>query len=386
MSSGQNTTKVRQDIDKGILCKWITSQKELVEILDGKNINEDSISVKQFGFGQSNPTFLITVNKMKFVLRMKPKKVVHKSAHALHREFRVLNAINTFNNTVDEHQRIPVPRPYSYCTDDSILGAEFYIMEFIAGRIFVDPSFPGMSVHDRQAAYEDAVRVMANIHSMPFEDELHSFGKRGMFVLRQIERLTTVAEMQARTIGPIEGIDNVIHNLKAAAKYCPDNSSLIHGDYKIDNLIYHPIEPKIIGVLDWEMSTIGDPYCDLANLQMMYFTRSSKENIGLSGVVGLDHDLLGIPSRDQMIHDYSRFNLKASEEEALAWKGFYTTFLFYKNAVIVHGVKQRSALGVASSPVATKIASMLPLIVRMASEIWENEPPPIMFSRLSSKL
>jgi aminoglycoside phosphotransferase (APT) family kinase protein len=386
MSSGQSTTNVRQDIDRESLIRWLKSQKEIVKCLDGITLNKDNMFVKQFGFGQSNPTYLITIHNIKLVLRMKPKKVVHKSAHALHREFRVLNAITNFNKAVPERQRIPIPRPYCYCKDDSILGAEFYIMEFISGRIFVDPSFPGMTVHDRRAAYEDAVRVLANIHSIPFEDELHSFGKKGTFVLRQIERLMHVAEMQAKTIGPIEGIDSVANKLKLAAKYCPDKSALIHGDYKIDNLIYHPKEPRIIGVLDWEMSTIGDPYCDLANLQMIYFTRSAKENIGLSGVVGLDHNLLGIPSRDQMIHEYSKFNTNASEEEALSWKGFYTSFLFFKNAVIVHGVKQRSALGVASSPVATKIASMLPLIVRMTSEIWENEPPPIHPNHLCSKL
>jgi aminoglycoside phosphotransferase (APT) family kinase protein len=170
MSSGQNTTNIRQDIDEERLFKWFKSQKEIVECLDGIAFNEDDMLVKQFGFGQSNPTYLITVNGINFVLRMKPKKVVHKSAHALHREFRVLNAIMNFNKSVSERQRIPVPRPYSYCTDDSILGAEFYVMEFISGRIFVDPSFPGMSVQDRRAAYEDAVRILANIHSMPFED------------------------------------------------------------------------------------------------------------------------------------------------------------------------------------------------------------------------
>ena len=306
MSSGQNTTKIRQKLDSEKLTEWMSQQPNIVNILGHQHRNNkedhlqndhleksltsaailDNLSIRQFGFGQSNPTFLLSIRHpskqrisssggdgdlVQWVLRKKPSKIAHKSAHALHREYHVLNCIHEYNESLNDKKErqkiIPVPETIAYCTDETILGAEFYLMEFIKGRIFVDPSLPNMKPDERRLAYEDVVNVLANIHSIPIDDVgLGKYGKKGQYVSRQIRRLNLVAEQQSKHIGPIQGLDEMNHILSHAAKNCPDNVTLIHGDFKIDNLIFHPTLPKIIGVLDWELSTIGDPMCKYSHL------------------------------------------------------------------------------------------------------------------------
>lgn len=307
MSSGQNTTKIRQKIDLEKLTKWMTLQPKIVNLWGHpqgnskedhhleKSLNSavilDNLSIRQFGFGQSNPTYLLSIRHpsnqsssrnsdnvdddlVQWVLRKKPSKIAHKSAHALHREYHVLNCIHEYNQSLNEkkltHKIIPVPETIAYCTDQTILGAEFYLMEFIKGRIFVDPSLPKMKPDERREAYKEVVNVLSNIHSIPIDDAgLGKYGKKGQYVSRQIRRLNLVAEQQSKHIGPIQGLDEMNHILSHAAKNCPDSITLIHGDFKIDNLIFHPTLPKIIGVLDWELSTIGDPMCEY--IQFSFF-------------------------------------------------------------------------------------------------------------------
>ena len=302
MSDGQNTTKVRQNLSIEALSKWISEQDTIMNAVGHVPANIDSsleiqrrLTIRQFGFGQSNPTYFLSIKgstsataPLKLVLRKKPNKIAHKSAHALHREYHVLKCIQQFNASLDnKSKRIPVPNTFAYCDNDKVLGAEFYIMEYIEGRIFVDPSLPGMTKDEREKAYIDAVRILSNIHSIPLDEVgLGTFGRKGQYVSRQIKRLTSVAEQQSQTIGPIEGINEVSQLLSASSKYCPDNVGLIHGDFKIDNLIFHPTLPRVIGVLDWELSTVGDFMCDLANLCMMYYVPSVKESWGIAGIQG----------------------------------------------------------------------------------------------------
>jgi len=389
MSSGQDTTSVRQKVDVEALSKWMSSQKSISAILSSRDLplfrESNHLTVRQFGFGQSNPTYLLTVasnasdsngyKKIKLVLRKKPDKVAHSSAHALHREFRVLKSIEQYNASLSKgsgnnDKSIPVPQPIAYCTKKEILGAEFYIMEYIQGRIFVDPSLPGMNPSERVSAYTDAVRILANIHTMPFEKYgLETFGRRGNYISRQISRLSSVADLQAKTIGPIEGFDDIKTKLEHAAGECPDCVSLIHGDFKMDNLIFHPTEPRVIGVLDWELSTIGDSNCDLANLSMMYFFPGLKAGFGIAGLAGIDLKGTGIPSRHELISIYSSMNKQLDRNEIMAWRGFYLAFLFFKNSVIIHGVKQRASLGVASSAMAEKVGTLLPICVCIARKL-----------------
>ncbi len=394
MPEGQATTKIRQPIDKPSLARWMVQHEDLRALLtfnpvfssfSNEKILCDAMEIRQFGFGQSNPTYLLHIgneNRFSAVLRRKPSSIAHPSAHALHREFEVLRALQRHNRQ-NPHEQVPVPCPYAYCKDKTVIGAEFYLMQFISGRIYTDSSMPGISTRDRKRAYDDVISVMANLHNVNIAKiGLGNYGKGGKYVKRQLDRLVAVSRKQAElSKTPAPELEHLAKQLQNFAGDCPNRISLLHGDFKIDNLIFHPTEPKVIAVLDWELSTVGDSLCDLANLCIMYLMPRSKK-AAISGVAGLDLESLAIPTRKQLLNTYSHHRVKSqnatniSVEEIQKWSGFYLAFVTFKNAVIVQGVAQRAKAGVASSARANEVAKALPMICMMAQTILDTEVKP----------
>jgi aminoglycoside phosphotransferase (APT) family kinase protein len=392
MTNGQATTAVlRQSIDIDSLVTWMSTNDDLQKhfqfhpvapFLSDPTMLLENVRIRQFGFGQSNPTYKVAIadDDLCLVLRKKPMSIAHPSAHALHREFRILQALCRHNRLVAPDKQVPVPHPYVYCNDESVLGSEFYLMQFVEGRIYTDSSMPEMSPADRKRAYRSVVAVLANLHSVDMSrvGGLQTFGKGGNYVERQLRRLVAVSQRQAElSQTPAPEIEDLARQLQAYAKHCPNQTSLLHGDFKIDNLVFHPTEPRVIAVLDWELSTVGDPLCDLANLSMMYLMPRN-QLAAISGLRGMDLQSLNIPTRLQLLQLYCNQLHDCSMDELQQWSGFYLAFATFKNAVIVQGVAQRAKAGVASSAKAIEVAKALPIIVQTAQTLLDEEVRPVL--------
>jgi aminoglycoside phosphotransferase (APT) family kinase protein len=406
-SAGQAVGPVRERLNVTSLAQWIATEQ--VSLCRRFQLRLPlQIEVQQFGFGQSNPTYLLRLQqkggdtRLQWVLRRKPRKIAHATAHALDREFRVLQALQERHNAhVSPNYHVPVPTVYAYCRDPSVVGSEFYLMEFVQGRIFTDPSLPGLSPDERRAAYRHILQILQNLHAVPFRKVgLQDFGRQGHYVTRQLRGLVRVSQTQSALMGGPHGDDPSGAAIAALAKSlqattCPDSISLIHGDFKVDNLVFHPTEPRVLAVLDWELCTIGDPLCDLANLSMMYVTPKLKA-VALAALSDLSEanlQALGIPTRRELVNQYcaSRHPAGApllSSDQVWAWSGYYLAFLFFKNSVIIQGVAQRARTGNASSAAASEVAKLLPMIIQMTKDLLSSHPPPVSnaIGRRSSRL
>ena len=301
------------------------------------------LSAEKFPGGQSNPTFKLTAGEHEYVLRRKPPGELLASAHAVDREYRVLDALRDTD--------VPVPNAVVLCGDDDIIGSMFYVMEHLEGRVFWDPVVPEVDIAERTAIYDEMNRVLAALHSVSVDEVgLSDYGKPGNYYARQIGRWTKqYRASETETVADMEALMEWLPNNIPEGE---ETVALVHGDYRLDNMIFHPTEPRIIGILDWELSTLGDPLADLAyQLMAWQFPREG----GIAGLAGLDRAELGLPSDEDYIAAYCQRTGRSSIDN---WP-FYMAFCFFRIAAILQGIKKRAQIGTASSAEADSRAIMV---------------------------
>ncbi len=303
-----------------------------------------ALTAEKFPGGQSNPTFRLQADGQSYVLRRKPPGELLKSAHAVDREFRVISALADTD--------VPVARAYCLCEDDDVIGSMFYIMECLEGRVLWDPALPEIRDNaERGAMYDEMNRVLATLHSVNIDAVgLTTYGRPGNYYERQIGRWTT--QYRASETEHSRSMEALIEWLPTQIPEDDGTDCLVHGDYRLDNLMFHPTEPRIIGILDWELSTLGHPLADLA-YQLMPWQLPNEG--GFPGLAGLDRKSLGLPTDDDYIAAYCERTGRASIEN---WN-FYLAFCFFRLAAIMQGIKKRAQIGTASSPEAASRAKMV---------------------------
>ena len=295
---------------------------------------EGQISVERFRGGQSNPTLLLSFDgKRKLVIRKKPEGKLLPSAHAVDREFRVISAL--------QNSDVPVAPPRAFCDDDSVLGTMFYVMDYVPGRSFWEPWLPDLSPPERAAIYAEMNRVIAALHLLPWQEQLSGFGRPETYVARQVARWSR--QYAASETVSIPAMDRLMawlpENIPAQRR-----ASLIHGDFRIDNLIFHPTEPRIAAVVDWELSTIGDPMADFAYSTLTWnFSRRPYR-----GLADLDLAGSGIPDA----RAYRDAYLRATGQETVSDRDWYALLAFslFRVAAIRQGIRKRVVEGNAVSP------------------------------------
>jgi aminoglycoside phosphotransferase (APT) family kinase protein len=308
------------------------------------------LSVRQFKGGQSNPTYRLTTPTTDYVLRRKPPGPLLAGAHAVEREAHVMAAIGATG--------FPTPHIYGLCEDAGIVGTAFYIMEMVDGRVFWDSTLPQIPRAERAAYYDAMNAVIARLHRLePAKIGLSDFGPPTDYLPRQLRRWTRQYLQDAEDVGRLEDLDRLIdwlpRNLPPAGE-----TRIVHGDYKLDNVIFHPRRPEIVAVLDWELSTLGDPVADFAfHLMVWRFPPAL-----LSGLVGVDLALLGLPPESEYVRAYCQHSGRGQLDHL----DFYMAFNMFRFSAIIHGIKARVARGTAASNQATTLVENLPLAAKIA--------------------
>ncbi|QIG81057.1 phosphotransferase [Stakelama tenebrarum] len=332
--SGTREVREAHRFDEARLAEWMAAN---VEGYAGP------LTVTQFKGGQSNPTYRLDTPGRAYVLRRKPPGQLLKGAHAVEREARVMAALGA--------QGFPVPHIFGLCTDEAVIGTWFFVMELVEGRIFWDSTFPDVPREER-AAYFDAMNAaLAQLHGFdPDAANLGDYGRKGQYLERQIARWSRQYR-EDEAAGRIDAMDRL-------AEWLPEHlppeqeTRVIHGDFRTDNMIFHPGEPRVLAVLDWELSTLGDPLADFAYHLMMYRLPSHM----VAGIAGNDLTALGLPSEADYVAAYCR----RTGRENIPALDFYLAFNMFRFAAILHGIKGRMIRGTAASADAERMVATLP--------------------------
>lgn len=331
--------------DEAALASWMEAH---VEDYSGP------LTVSQFKGGQSNPTYKLNTPTKSYVLRRKPPGKLLPSAHAVDREYRVMKALGGVG--------FPAPVMHGLCEDDSVIGTAFYVMDFVDGRIFWDPYLPDLDKADRAAIYDACNSTLAQLHSVDFEAAgLGDYGKPGNYFERQIGRWTK--QYKAAETTEIKAMDWLIDWLPANAPE-QERTSIVHGDYRLDNMIFHPTEPRVIAVLDWELSTLGDPLADFTYQLMQWRTPKDIRN----GFLGIDLDALGIPSEEAYIQAYCA----RTGRDGIPDLKFYFAYNIFRLAGIAQGVYARSQQGNASNEKASELGALVAPMAEYAVSIAKD--------------
>lgn len=308
------------------------------------------LSAKKFDGGQSNPTYLLETPTQKYVLRRKPPGKLLRGAHAVDREYKVLSALYP--------TPLPVAKALHLCSDDDVIGSMFYVMEFMDGRILWDPTLPGFEPSERRAIYVEMNRVLSELHKVDITAAgLSDYGKSGDYFSRQIH--TWSKQYRAAETRHIPAVEDLMVWLEAHMPEDDGKVSITHGDYRLDNMMFHHERAEVIAVLDWELSTIGHPYADLAYQCMQYYMPPGQ---GLPGLAEADLATLGIPDEQEYISMYCQ---RMGYDEIPNWN-FYLAFSLFRLAAICQGVEKRSQIGTASSAKANQYGAIVEPLAKIA--------------------
>ena len=316
------------------------------------------LTAEKFAGGQSNPTYRIDAASGHYVLRRKPPGDLLKSAHAVDREFRVISALHGGS--------VPVARPFHLCTDDTVIGSWFYLMDHVDGRIFWDPALPQLDNAGRGAIYDEMNRVLTALHSVDVEAVgLVDYGKPGNYFERQVGRWSR--QYRASETVTIEPMEQLMDWLPGATLPDDGRVGLIHGDYRLDNLIFAADAPRIEAVVDWELSTLGHPFADLA-YQCMQLRLPSDQAV-LAGLGGVDRAALGIPDEGAYVDAYC----ERMELDGIPHWEYYLAFSFFRFAAILQGIQKRALDGNASSDLAFEYGALARPLAEMGWAVVEGE-------------
>ena len=332
-----------------------TLRQYLEQHLDGF---KGSLQIEKFAGGQSNPTYKITSSSGVYVLRTQPPGKLLKSAHAIDREYKVLAALADTD--------VPVAKVYHLCTDKSIIGTMFYLMEYCDGVVYWSATLPEVANNEYRAKIYDAMnRTLVAMHSINIEQVgLSDYGKAGNYFERQINRWTS--QYRASELGTINAMDELIVWLEQNRPEDDGKVCLVHGDYRLDNMMFAKDKPEIIALLDWELSTLGHPYADLAYQCMQLRMPQASGGVGsTAGLQGVDRHSLGIPTEQEYVAQYCQ---RMGVDKIDDWH-FYLAFSFFRLAAIIQGVAKRAAQGNASNENAGKVGAYVEPLAQMALQV-----------------